>query len=67
MGQLGMARTADEGPNAYAQRLAGMSLAPLRKDAIVNFLSLYSAYKYGAAAPDRDLVPTLKRLLNSTR
>ena len=67
MGQLGMARTADEGPNAYAQRLAGMSLAPLRKEAIVNFLFLYSAYKYGAAAPDRDLVPTLKRLLNSTR
>jgi transglutaminase-like putative cysteine protease len=67
MDRLGMARAADEGPNAYAQRLAGMTLAPQRKEALVRFLSLYSAYKYGAQAPERDLVPTLKRLLNSSQ
>ena len=66
MGQLGMARGADEGPNAYARRLAAMGLAPARTDALLRFLSLYSAYKYGAKAPDRDLVPTLKRLLKSS-
>lgn len=67
MGRLGMARAGDEGPNAYAQRLAGMTLAPQRKEALLRFLSLYSAYKYGAQAPERDLVPTLKRLLNSSQ
>ena len=67
MGRLGMERAGDEGPNAYATRLAGMALAPEKKDAAMRFLSLYSAYKFGAQAPERDLVPTLKRLLNSSR
>ena len=66
MSRLGMGRASDEGPNAYAQRLAGMTPGPQRKDAILRFLALYSAYKYGAQAPERDLVPTLKRLLNSS-
>jgi transglutaminase-like putative cysteine protease len=65
LARLGMARDADEGPNAYARRLAGLPLAPQRKQAASHFLSLYSAYKYGAHAPERDLIPTLKRLLNS--
>jgi transglutaminase-like putative cysteine protease len=67
MGRLGMTRAADEGPNAYAQRLAGAALTPDKKAAVMRFLSLYSAYKYGAQAPDRDLVPTLKRLLNTAQ
>ncbi len=66
LGRLGLARAGDEGPNAYARRVAGLTLAPDKKDAILRFLSLYSAYKYAAQAPARDLLPTLKRLLNST-
>ncbi|MES2316110.1 MAG: DUF3488 and transglutaminase-like domain-containing protein [Pseudomonadota bacterium] len=67
MARLGMERASDEGPNAYATRLAGAALAAPKKDAALRFLSLYSAYKYGAQAPVRDLVPTLKSLLNSSR
>jgi transglutaminase-like putative cysteine protease len=65
LGRLGVARAADEGPNAYARRLAGAALAPPAKAAAIDFLALYSACKYGPRAPDRQLVPTLKRLLNS--
>jgi transglutaminase-like putative cysteine protease len=67
MGRLGMVRADDEGPTAYAQRLALAPLAPEKLAAATRFLALYSAYKYGAPAPDRDLVPTLKRLLNTAQ
>ncbi len=67
LGRLGVVRAADEGPNAYALRVAAMSLAPERKAAIVRFLQLVSAYKYGPGAADPHLVPTLKRLLNSSQ
>jgi transglutaminase-like putative cysteine protease len=66
MARLGMERAGDEGPNAYALRLARMTPGP-RKEAILRFLTLYSAYKYGAQPPERDLVPTLKRLLKSSQ
>jgi protein-glutamine gamma-glutamyltransferase len=64
---LGLVRAADEGPNAYALRLADMPLAPHKKDAALRFLALYSAYKYAAQAAQRDLVPTLKKLLSTTQ
>ncbi len=67
MGRLGMARAADEGPNAWARRIAGMPLAPEKKDALLRFLQLYSTHKYAASAPDPALAATLKRLLGSSR
>ncbi len=67
LARLGLARAGDEGPNAYAQRIADADLAPARKHAAVNFLRLYSIHKYGKAASDSALVQTLKRLLASIR
>ena len=67
LARLGMARGRDEGPSAYAQRLAALALAPPRKAAVLRFLQLYSAYKYGAATPDARLAATLKTLLNEAR
>lgn len=67
MGRLGTVRAADEGPNAYAQRVAAMPLAPEKKDAVLRFLKLYSAHKYGAQASDSTLAATLKRLLNKSQ
>ncbi|WP_229509274.1 DUF3488 and transglutaminase-like domain-containing protein [Massilia sp. CCM 8734] len=65
MSQLGMARAADEGPNAYAARLAQGSLAPDKTAAIKRFLALYSAHKYSARPPAPGLASTLKSLLNN--
>lgn len=67
LGRLGVVRAADEGPTAYAARVALMPLAPERKAAIARFLQLVSAHKYGPGAADPHLVPTLKRLLNSSQ
>ena len=64
LGRLGLQRAGDEGPTAYAQRLAQAALAPQQAHAATRFLQLYSSYKYGAQAPDPALVATLKRLLN---
>jgi len=63
LGRRGLRRAADEGPNAYARRIAGTTLPPEQKEAILHFLQLVSAYKYGAAASQPDLAATLKRLL----
>ena len=67
LGRLGMARAFDEGPNAWAQRLAVSELAPNKKNAMLRFLQLYSAHKYAGRPPDPALVATLKKLLASTR
>ena len=64
---LGLARAADEGPNAWAQRIAASSLAQDKKDALQRFLQLYSIHKYAARPLDPALVNTLKRLLGSSR
>lgn len=66
MGKLGMVRAIDEGPNAYAARIATMSLPPSRKAAVLHFLRLYSAHKFGPQAPDATLAATLKKLLNTS-
>jgi transglutaminase-like putative cysteine protease len=67
LSKLGLRRAADEGPNDYARRIAEQSLPPEKKEAILHFLHLYSAHKYGAAAPQADLAATLKRLLNTAQ
>ncbi|MDB5936787.1 MAG: transglutaminase [Massilia sp.] len=70
LGRLGLARAADEGPNAYRARLTASSTAsiePHQKDAAAQFLRLYSAYKYGAQPTDPGLAATLKSLLTKFR
>ena len=67
LGRLGMARAPDEGPNAWARRLAGTTLAPEKKEALLRFLQLYSAHKYADHPPDAALLTTMKRLLGSFR
>ncbi|WP_332847787.1 transglutaminase TgpA family protein [Massilia sp. S19_KUP03_FR1] len=67
LGQLGHARQPDEGPTAYAARLARANLEPARHIAIAQFLRCYSAYRYGPAAPAPDLPATMKSLLAQCR
>jgi transglutaminase-like putative cysteine protease len=67
LGQLGHARQSDEGPTAYAARLARANLEPARHIAIAQFLRCYSAYRYGPAAPAPDLLATMKSLLAQCR
>jgi hypothetical protein len=67
LSRLGMARGADEGPNAYRERIDISRLEPQHKNAAAHFLRLYSAYKYGAQPPDPALAATLKNLLTKFR
>jgi transglutaminase-like putative cysteine protease len=73
LGQLGLPRAPDEGPTAYAGRLAshaiGAGLAPDAGAAAGEFLRRYSAYRYGPrpAGPSPALLPTLKDLLSRVR
>jgi transglutaminase-like putative cysteine protease len=64
LARQGHARAPDEGPSAYARRLAALPLPGARKAAIGRFLQLYSAYKYAAPAPHPGLADTLQRLLS---
>jgi transglutaminase-like putative cysteine protease len=67
LGRLGMARGADEGPNAYRERIDISRLEPQHKNAAAQFLRLYSAYKYSAQPSDPGLAATLKSLLTKFR
>jgi transglutaminase-like putative cysteine protease len=67
LAQQGYARLPDEGPTAYAARLANAPLAPARHDAIAAFLRCYSAYRYGPAAPAPGLYAKMKNLLAQCR
>jgi transglutaminase-like putative cysteine protease len=67
LGRLGLARSADEGPNDYRARIDDSRLEPRQKDAAAQFLRLYSAYKYGAQPTDPGLAATLKSLLTKFR
>lgn len=70
LAHLGLARAADEGPTAYAARIAAsQQLAPPSLDAAAEFLRRYSAWCYAPPqpAPDRQLAATLKRLLSQVR
>ena len=68
LGQLGLPRARDEGPTAYAARIAAAPLAPEARTAAAEFLGRYSAFRYGAqAAAAPTLVPILKALLSRVR
>jgi transglutaminase-like putative cysteine protease len=69
LGQLGLARAPDEGPTAYAARIAAAGLAPGPGAAADEFLRRYSAYRYGPphAGAVPALLPILKDLLSRVR
>ncbi|HWJ96146.1 MAG TPA: DUF3488 and transglutaminase-like domain-containing protein [Telluria sp.] len=67
LGQLGLARAPDEGPTAFAERVAASALPAERQAAATEFLRHYSAYRYGRHGAGTSLVPTLKRLLSQLR
>jgi hypothetical protein len=71
LGQLGLPRAPDEGPTAYASRIAGAVLAPEPKAAAAEFLRRYSAWRYAAPtqpqAHGAGLPTILKDLLSRVR
>lgn len=68
LGQLGLVRATDEGPTAYAARLATASqLAPASRRAAAEFLRRYSDWRYAPAQADPRLVAMLKSLLSQVR
>jgi transglutaminase-like putative cysteine protease len=67
LGQLGLPRAPDEGPTAYAQRIAAAGLAPEPSAAALEFLRRYSAYRYGPQSPGTGLLSTLRDLLSRVR
>jgi len=68
LGQLGLARAQDEGPSAYAARVAGAAeLAPQSRAAAQEFLRRYSAWRYAPPTADPRLTATLKSLLSQVR
>jgi len=71
LAQLGVARAPDEGPTAYAARIAAAGLSQGVAAAAGEFLRRYSAYRYGPQAaqanPAASLLPILKDLLSRVR
>jgi transglutaminase-like putative cysteine protease len=71
LGQLGLPRAPDEGPTAYAGRIAAQDvaagLAPDTRAAATEFLRRYSAYRYGPQSPGTGLITTLRDLLSRVR
>jgi transglutaminase-like putative cysteine protease len=71
LSHLGLARAADEGPTAYAARIAAtQQLAPPSREAAAEFLRRYSAWRYAPPQPGaqaRQLAAALKRLLSQVR
>jgi transglutaminase-like putative cysteine protease len=70
LAQLGLARAADEGPTAWAVRIAATGqLAPPSREAAAEFLRRYSAWRYAPpqGLPSRQLAATLKSLLSQVR
>jgi transglutaminase-like putative cysteine protease len=67
LAQQGAPRRLDEGPTAYAARLASANFPPARHQAIAAFLRHYSAYRYGPGAPAPRLYATMKSLLAQCR
>jgi hypothetical protein len=68
LGQLGLPRAPDEGPTAYAARIAASGLAREPSAAAGEFLQRYSAYRYAPqAGPVPSLLPILKNLLSRVR
>ena len=72
LGQAGLPRARDEGPSAYAARIADATtgahaLPPHTREAATAFLRRYSAWRYAAPAADPRLRATLKSLLSQVR
>ena len=72
LGQAGLPRAQDEGPNAYAARIlasapGALALTPHTREAAIAFLRRYSAWRYAAPAADPRLHATLKSLLSQVR
>lgn len=68
LSRLGVARSTDEGPQAYAARLgAAGKLAPQALAAAQEFLQRYSNWRYAPRRADAHLATTLKRLLSQVR
>ena len=68
LARRGFPRLPHEGPTAYAARLRESAADKVGNiDAVVRFLSLYSAYKYGPDGRNAALVATMKRTLNESR
>jgi transglutaminase-like putative cysteine protease len=70
LAHLGLARAADEGPTAWAARIAASGqLAPPSSQAAAEFLRRYSAWRYAPpqCLPRRQLAATLKSLLSQVR
>lgn len=68
LSRLGLARSADEGPQAYAARIrAAGKLGPEALAAAQEFLQRYSRWRYAPRGADARLAATLKRLLSQVR
>jgi hypothetical protein len=70
LAHLGLARAADEGPTAWAARIAASrQLAPQSSDAAAEFLRRYSAWRFAPPQPETNmrLAATLKSLLSQVR
>ena len=68
LSRLGLARSADEGPQAYAARIrAAGGLEPEALAAVQEFLHRYSRWRYAPGGADAHLAATLKRLLSQVR
>jgi transglutaminase-like putative cysteine protease len=67
LAQLGLPRAIDEGPDAFAARVAASSLAPQRQAAATEFLHRYSKFRYARHPHDPALASILKRLLSQLR
>ena len=68
LSRLGLARSADEGPQAYAARIkAAGKLEPEALAAAQEFLQRYSRWRYAPGGADARLAATLKRLLSQVR
>ena len=68
LARLGLARSADESPSAYAARIAASGqLAPPAAAATAEFLARYGAWRYAPPRRHDRLAATLKRLLSHVR
>lgn len=70
LARMGLARAADEGPTAYAARIAAtQQLEPPSREAAAEFLRRYSAWRYAPPQPESHarLAATLKSLLKQLR
>ena len=68
LAQLGVARALDEGPSAYAARVADAgALSPESRGAASEFLRRYSAWRYAPPAADPRLKATLKSLVSQVK